>query len=63
LLQVDRYSLGAFVYAVVYSRDGISELDIDDIVPDLIFSVVGVVPMVIAALLTYWTMRENPAKA
>lgn len=33
------------------------------IVPDLIFGVVGVVPIVIAALLTYLTMRKEPVIA
>ena len=33
------------------------------IVPDLIFGVAGVVPIVFAALLTYMTMRKRPATA
>ncbi len=33
------------------------------IVPDMIFGVVGVVPMVIAALLTYMTILKKPVKA
>ncbi len=33
------------------------------IVPDLIFGIAGVVPIVIAALMTYLTMRKKPATA
>jgi nitric oxide reductase subunit B len=33
------------------------------IVPDLIFGVAGVIPMLIAALLTYLAMRKKPAEA
>ncbi len=33
------------------------------IVPDLIFIVAGVIPLLIAALLTYWTILHTPARA
>jgi hypothetical protein len=33
------------------------------IVPDLIFAIVGIVPIVIAALITYLTIRRNPTTA
>ena len=33
------------------------------IVPDLIFGIAGVVPIVIAALLTYMTILKKPMKA
>jgi nitric oxide reductase subunit B len=33
------------------------------IVPDLIFGVIGVVPIAIAALITYLTLRKQPATA
>lgn len=33
------------------------------IVPDLIFGVVGVLPIVLAAAMTYWMMRRKPAVA
>lgn len=33
------------------------------IVPDLIFGVVGVIPIVLAAGMTYWMMRKKPAVA
>jgi nitric oxide reductase subunit B len=33
------------------------------IVPDLIFGIVGVIPVVLAALLTYLTIRKQPATA
>jgi nitric oxide reductase subunit B len=33
------------------------------IVPDLVFGIAGVVPIVIAALITYITIRKNPVTA
>jgi hypothetical protein len=32
-------------------------------VPDLVFGVAGVVPMLIAAAFTYWMLVKTPAKA
>jgi nitric oxide reductase large subunit len=29
---------------------------------DLVFGIVGVVPMVVAVLLAYWAMRKGPAQ-
>lgn len=52
-----------FLLGIVSRKTAARFIEWARIVPDLIFGVAGVLPIVIAAGMTYWMIRKTPAKA